>query len=194
MALEAHDRLIGLKPSDIAVDGCIAKAPRGGEKAGKSPVDRGKRGIKRSTVVDADGVSPLGSSPLRPTATTRRCWMTPSTPRRRWESYPIGKERILDRGYDSGITRRKLGARGPIPMIAEKGKPAPLRATKRWVIERTNSWHTTPTRSRSGVPRDAGARHRLLDRVLKRGHHRGAAHPASPWARYRWETRPSRRP
>ncbi len=36
---------------------CMTKAPCGGEKAGKSPVDRGKRGIKRSTsLVDVDGI------------------------------------------------------------------------------------------------------------------------------------------
>ena len=43
----------------MAVDGCIIKAPCGGEKAGNSPVVRGKRGIKRSTVVDACDI-PLG--------------------------------------------------------------------------------------------------------------------------------------
>jgi hypothetical protein len=41
MVLEAYDRLIGLLLGDVAVDGCITKAPCGGEKAGKSPVDRG---------------------------------------------------------------------------------------------------------------------------------------------------------
>jgi transposase len=56
MVLGAYDRLIGLVLGDLAVDGCIAKAPCGGEKAGKSPVDRGNRGIKRSTVVDACGI------------------------------------------------------------------------------------------------------------------------------------------
>jgi hypothetical protein len=57
--LEAYDRIIGLELSDIAVDCCITKAPCGGERAGKSPVDRGKWGTKCSTVVDADGI-PLG--------------------------------------------------------------------------------------------------------------------------------------
>jgi transposase len=42
MALAAYNRTIGLELADIAVDGCITKAPCGGEKAGKSPVDRGK--------------------------------------------------------------------------------------------------------------------------------------------------------
>ena len=58
-ALEAYDRFIGLELSEIAVDGCITKAPCGGEVAGRSPVDRGKRGIKRSTAVDAEGI-PIG--------------------------------------------------------------------------------------------------------------------------------------
>jgi len=48
MALAAYDRLIGLELPDVAVDCCITKAPCGGEKAGRSPVDRGKRGTKRS--------------------------------------------------------------------------------------------------------------------------------------------------
>ena len=32
----------------------------GGEKAGRNPVDRGKQGIKRSTLVDAKGI-PIGT-------------------------------------------------------------------------------------------------------------------------------------
>ncbi len=51
MALEAYDKLIGLQLPDLAVDCCIVKAPCGGEKVGRNPVDRGKQGIKRSTVV-----------------------------------------------------------------------------------------------------------------------------------------------
>lgn len=61
IALDAYDDwMIGLELDDVAVDGCITKAPRGGEKAGRSPVDRGKQGTKRSTVVDACGI-PLGA-------------------------------------------------------------------------------------------------------------------------------------
>ncbi len=56
MVLKAYDRFIGLLLGDLAVDGCITKAPCGGEKAGRSPVDRGKQGIKRSTVVDGRGI------------------------------------------------------------------------------------------------------------------------------------------
>ena len=59
MALESYDRIIGLELCEVAVDGCITKAPGGGQKAGKSPVVRAKQGIKRSVAVDAEGI-PLG--------------------------------------------------------------------------------------------------------------------------------------
>jgi hypothetical protein len=92
MALESYDRAIGLDLADVAVDCCITKAPCGGEKAGKSPVDRGKRGIKRSMMVDACGI-PLGvvaapANRLRQTVTTRRFWRLPWTCCRRWEGCP----------------------------------------------------------------------------------------------------------
>jgi hypothetical protein len=46
-ALDAYDRTIGLELSEeVAVDCCVTKAPCcGGEEAGRSPVDRGKRGL-----------------------------------------------------------------------------------------------------------------------------------------------------
>ncbi len=56
---QAYDRIVGLELSEVAVDCCITKAPCGGEKAGRSPVDRGQQGIKRSVAVDAKGI-PLG--------------------------------------------------------------------------------------------------------------------------------------
>ena len=92
MTLEAYDRAIGLDLSELAVDCCITKAPCGGEKAGRSPVDRGKRGLKRSVVVDGRGI-PIGSV----TAPASRhdsplCWFPPSTPLGRlgwsWKARP----------------------------------------------------------------------------------------------------------
>jgi transposase len=82
IALAAYDHIIGLELADVCVDGCITKAPCGGEKAGKSPVDRGKQGIKRSTMVDANGI-PLGVLTAQPTATIRRFWPPP------WRLSPI---------------------------------------------------------------------------------------------------------
>jgi hypothetical protein len=59
LVLEAYDRIIGLELNDIVVDGCSIKASCGDGRVGKSLVDRGKQGTKRSTVVDVDGI-PLG--------------------------------------------------------------------------------------------------------------------------------------
>jgi hypothetical protein len=39
-ALRAYDQIIGLELGDVAVDGCLTKAPCGGKRAGPSPVDR----------------------------------------------------------------------------------------------------------------------------------------------------------
>jgi transposase len=78
LALHAYDRMIGLELDDLAVDGCITKAPSGGEVAGRSPVDRGKQGLKRSLVTDGVGI-PLHcmSSRLAPIGTMHRCSAPP---------------------------------------------------------------------------------------------------------------------
>jgi transposase len=60
--LAAYDRRLGLDLEHLAVDGCITKAPCGGQTAGRSPVDRGKQGLKRSMVTEAGGI-PLGAIP-----------------------------------------------------------------------------------------------------------------------------------
>ena len=56
LALEAYDRMLGVERDDLAVDGCITTAPSGGEVAGRSPVDRGKGGLKRSVVTEGTGL------------------------------------------------------------------------------------------------------------------------------------------
>jgi hypothetical protein len=60
--LAAYDQLFGLELEHLAVDGCTTKAPRGGQTAGPSPVDRGKQGWKRSVAVEAGGI-PLAALP-----------------------------------------------------------------------------------------------------------------------------------
>ena len=139
LTLAHDDRMIGLDLDDIVVDGCITNAPCGGEKAGRSPVDRGKQGLKRSTLADGRGVplhlvsagahrhdAPLlaptldGLDPLRP--------------------LPADVTAHLDRGYAGAPTRTLLDGLGIAGVIARKGIPAPLQVGKRWVVERTQSW------------------------------------------------------
>lgn len=59
IALESYDRIVGLVLDQFAVDGCITRAPGGGEAAGRSSVDRGKQGLKYSGMTDGHGI-PLG--------------------------------------------------------------------------------------------------------------------------------------
>lgn len=58
-ALEAYDTVVGLDLGELVVDGCIVKAPCGGDNTGKSPVDRAKSGLKRSLLVEGAGI-PIG--------------------------------------------------------------------------------------------------------------------------------------
>ena len=56
IALETYDRMVGLVLDEIIIDGCITKAPGGGECCSRSPVDRGKQGMKRSAMTDGYGI------------------------------------------------------------------------------------------------------------------------------------------
>jgi transposase len=130
--LEAYDRFIGLELSEVAVDCCITKAPCGGEKAGRSPVDRGKWGIKRSTAVDAEGIPIAGVT--APANRHDSPLLAPTLDNASEFVGALPEEAIvhLDRGYDSRATRERLANRGLLAEISQKGKPSPLGATKRW--------------------------------------------------------------
>jgi hypothetical protein len=191
LVLEVYDRILGLQLSDVAVDGCITKAPCGGERAGKSPVDRGKQGLKRSTVVDGEGV-PLGT--IAAPANRHDSPLLNETLDTLEVLGPLPKQMSvhLDRGYDSQTTREKLKVRGLASMISEKGKPAPRQATKRWVVERTNSWNNAHKKlvwctERRGAVIDFWIAFSNVVIVVRRL-------IREAWTHYRWEGRPCRRP
>jgi len=167
---EGYDRLIGLQLEDVVVDGCITKAPCGGEMAGRSPVDRGKQGTKRSILVDAAGI-PLGV--VQAPANRNDSPLLASTLDTLADrALPPGETTVhLDRGYDSGKTRTELDRRGLAPCIAKLGKPAPLRATSRWVVERTNAWHNA-FKKLAWCTERRGVVVRFLRRPGERHHHR----------------------
>jgi hypothetical protein len=73
LALEAYDlALAGWNFRRWRWNGCITKAPCGGEKAGRSPVDREESGAPNARRRWTLRASPWAPSLPRPTATTRR--------------------------------------------------------------------------------------------------------------------------
>jgi transposase len=189
--LAADDRLFGLELEHLAVDGCLTKAPCGGEVAGRRPVDRGKQGLKRSIVTEAGGI-PLGAVPaganrrddglLAATLdTVKVVGMLPAQPLVH-----------LDAGYDYQACRAVLTERGMVGQIATRGVPAPVQAGRRWPVERTHAWGNQYGKLRWCTERRrlvvqfwlalAGAAI-VLGRLLRRA-----------WTCYRWEGRPRRRP
>lgn len=140
LALAAYDRMIGLELEDVSADGCHTKAPVKGEKAGRSPVDRGKQGLKRPTLVEArgvplaiasDGANRHDSKLLEPTivAAERQLGLLPANARIH-----------LDSAYNGKPCRKVLDDHHLVGQIAAKGVPAPIQVGKRWVVERSQSW------------------------------------------------------
>lgn len=138
-ALAAYDRMIGLELGDLPADGCITKAPSGGDCAGPSPVDRAKQGLKRSQITDGYGI-PLGTVPAP--ANIRDHTLLPATLDTLSVLGPLPDRASvhLDAGYDYQPVRDTLDQRGLLAEIARRGIPAPIQNGKRWVVERTNSW------------------------------------------------------
>jgi transposase len=197
LALAAYDRMHGLQVEHLAVDGCITKAPCGGQAAaGPSPVDRPKQGLKRSVATDAHGV-PLTAVPapancrddgllaatLDATAATLIVALGP---------LPVRPLVYLDAGYDYQTCRQVLAERGVVGEIATRGVAAPIQVGRRWVIERTHAWA-----NQYGKLRWCTERRRVVvefwlllalalivvGRLLRRA-----------WTHHRWGGRPRRRP
>jgi transposase len=196
LALAAYDRMHGLELEHLAGDGCITKAPCGGQVAGPSPVDRRKQGLKRSVATEAHGMPRIAlpapanrrddgllAATLEAAAmiTAAALGPLPGTPTVH-----------LDAGYDYRSCREVLAERGMEGPIATRGLPAPIQAGRRWVIERTHAWG-----NQYGKLRWCTERRRVVvefwlllalalivvGRLIRRA-----------WTDYRWEGRPRRRP
>lgn len=189
-ALRAYDQVIGLELGDIAVDGCMTKAPCGGERAGPSPVDRRKGGLKRSVATEGYGV-PLGiasaganrhDSPLLAPTLEAASQQLNAT-------LPAGRTCHLDCGYDSTVTRQLLDELGFTGQIARKGLPAPIQAGTRWVVERTHAWMNGYGKLRRCTERDA----KIVDFYLYLAAALVTIRLLIQRARnrYRWDTRPT---
>jgi transposase len=191
LVVEAFDRIVGLELGDVAVDGCITKAPGGGQAAGRSPVDRGKRGMKRSALVDADGV-PLGRV-IAPANRHDAPLLAPTLDLlKNLGPLPEDVTVHLDAGYDSAPARQELADRGLRGEIAHKGEKAPIQASRRWPVERTHAWQNAFNRLGRCYERPTiviEAYFDLADAIITvRKLIRRA------WSTHRWDTRPSKRP
>ena len=191
IALDAYDRIVGLLLDDIAVDGCITKAPGGGEVAGPSPVDRRKQGMKRSLLVEGYGI-PLGR--VLAGANRHDSPLLPPTLDLLDDLGPLPEQITvhLDSGYDSGKTRDTLAERGLHGEIARKGEKAPIQATQRWHVERTNAWHNSFNRLQRCYERREAVVEAFFDLADAIITVRSLIRRA--WTTHRWDTRPTRRP
>ena len=134
LCLEAADKVLVLELDNLTVDGCIVKAPCGGEAAGRSPVDRGKQGTKRSLLIEGRGL-PVGfviapanrpDSPLLEETLEQLA--------RFGFDLPSQITVHLDAGYDSNKTRDLLNRLGCRHVISKKGEP--LQAGKGSAVSR----------------------------------------------------------
>ena len=190
IALEAYDRIVGLLLEEVAVDGCITKAPGGGDCAGPSPVDRRKQGMKRSLLVEGCGI-PLGR--VLAGANRHDSPLLAPTLDRLDELGPLPDEITvhLDSGYDSGKTRAELTGRGLRGQIAIKGVKAPIQASGRWHVERTNSWHNAFNRLQRCYERREKVINAFFDLADAIITIRALIRRA--WTTHRWDTRPAHR-
>lgn len=145
-AVAACDWIIGLDPSEVGVDRSIHKAPCGGARTGKSPVDGARLGWNWSIAADTNSI-PLG-------------WAIDGANRSDIELLEPALDDVarvgllidvvtlhLDRGYDFPKIRAQPTSTGLDDLNIQKHKPRVvpekkqlMRLGPRWVVEGTNSW------------------------------------------------------
>jgi transposase len=187
--LAAYDQLFGLELEHLAVDGCITKAPCGGQVAGPTPVDRRTRGLQRSVAVQACGI-PLVAVPAPANRHRRRVVGCHLGRRRAAAPAAAAAYRAPGRRLPLAAVPGVLRERGMTAEIATRGTPAPVQASRRWPVERTHA-----RVNQDGKLRWCTERRRLVvefwlalvnavivcGRLVRRA-----------WTCYRWDSRPRR--
>jgi len=147
--LAYYDQEVGIAWKWQALDGVITKAPLGGEATGPSPVDRAKAGTKRSVLTDRRGaplaISVTGANtPDKTLALETVDGIGVARPER-------GVYRLhhlcLDKGSEYEDVIAGMLERDYILHLKHRGEPEPTvspekkHPARRWVVERTHSWH-----------------------------------------------------
>ena len=145
--LLAYDALRGIAWTWLALDGAMGKAPLGGERTGRNPTDRGKRGVKRLVLTDGRGV-PLGAA-IDGADRNDHKLMRPALqaiPIERPEPTRRRPQRLRpDKGFDDDEPRALAAEFGFTPHLRTRGEEASAKRrarakARRWVVERTHSW------------------------------------------------------
>ena len=121
--LREYDDTKGLDREWLSMDGAMTKAPLGGERTGRKPTDRGKRGTKRSLLTEANGV-PVGLTVEGSNRHDKR--LVEAT----LESIPVERPEpteaepqgmCLDKGYDYDDTRELVRQFGFTAHVRARG-------------------------------------------------------------------------
>jgi IS5 family transposase len=153
-------------------------------------VDRGKQGMKRSSMTDGYGI-PLDRV-LAP-ANRHDSPLLAATLDKLDDLGPLPDQiRVhLDAGYDSQKTRDELAVRRMTGQIAHKGDKAPIQAGQRWHVERTNAWHNAFNKLQKCYERREDVIDAFFDLADAIITVRSLIRQA--WITYRWDGRPPRR-
>jgi putative transposase len=127
---------------------CDGESAFGGAQTGPNPTDRGKSGTKRHVLTDARGaplavtITAANRHDMKAAFSTLEAVVTPRPPIKAYHLQHL----CLDKGYDYPEIHEGVCDRGYLPHIRRRGERK-LEAgerrhpARRWVVERTNSWH-----------------------------------------------------
>jgi len=132
-----------------SADSATVPSPLSGDDTGPDPTNRGKRGTKRHTLTDRRGVpvSAVISAANRNDMKVAEATLDSIVVARPQPTPAAPQHLCRDKGFDFPETRRAAEARGYTVHTPHKGEDSPppseeeRHPPRRWVVERTNSWH-----------------------------------------------------